>query len=108
MSFWPRLAEYCRSFEGAVEEYPWNDVVYKLKGKVFVFTSGDRSPIIVSAKPEPEVREALLQQPGVSVAAYVGRFGWLTVAVTDEATLELAQDMIAQSYGLIARKKKRA
>ena len=104
--FWPDLQAYCLSFVGATEEYPWNDVVYKVKGKSFAFTSGDRPEIIVSAKTGPENRPIFLQQPGVSVAQYVGRFGWLTIRITDESTYQLARDMIAESYRLITAKKR--
>ena len=89
-----------------MEDYPWNEVVFKVKGKVFTFTSGDRPVIGISAKPFPENREMFLQLPGVTVAQYVGRFGWLSMKIEDEAGLETAKDMIAESYAMIAKKKK--
>jgi predicted DNA-binding protein (MmcQ/YjbR family) len=103
--FWPALQQYCLSFAGAVEEYPWNEVVYKVKGKTFVFTSGDRPEIVISVKTDPAMRPVWLQQPGVSVAQYVGRFGWLTVRIADQAAFDLAKDMIAESYGLVSGKR---
>lgn len=106
--FWEELQAFCLAFDGAVEEYPWNEVVYKVKGKSFVFTSGDRPTITISAKPLPENREMFLQLPGVKVAAYVGRFGWVTATIQDQASLEMAKDLIAESYSLMARKKKSA
>lgn len=104
--FWEELRAYCLAFEGAVEEYPWNDVVYKVKGKSFVFTSGDRPEIIITAKPLPENREMFLQLPGVSVAQYVGRFGWLSMKVHDPASFDLAKDLIAESYAVMTKKRK--
>lgn len=102
---WQELRTYCLSFDGAEEDFPWNEAVFKIKGKVFVFTSGDRTPITLSAKPLPENREMFLQLPGVSVAKYVGRFGWLSMQVVDHAGIEIAKDMIAESYAIIGKKK---
>lgn len=104
--YWEALRAHCLSFEGAVEEYPWNEVVFKVKGKVFAFTSGDVPVIGISAKPLPENRELFLQLPGVSVAQYVGRFGWLSMKIEDQARLDTAKDMIAESYAVITRKKR--
>lgn len=107
MSLWEELRAYCLAFEGAVEEHPWNEAVFKDKGKTFVFTGGDRAAIPVSAKPLPENREIFLAMPGVKVAAYVGRFGWLSLTIEDQASLELAKDLIAESYAVIAKKGRR-
>lgn len=104
--YWTALQTYCLAFPGAVEEYPWNEVAYKVKGKGFAFTSGDRPTLVVTVKVDPDSRPVLLQQPGVSVAQYVGRFGWLTVQITDDATFDLAREMIAQSHALVSKKRK--
>ncbi|HWI61123.1 MAG TPA: MmcQ/YjbR family DNA-binding protein [Symbiobacteriaceae bacterium] len=106
--FWDELYAYCRSFDGAVEEHPWDHVDFRVKGKTFVFTSGDRPVVTITAKPFPENRDMFLQLPGVSVAAYVGRFGWLTVQIQDQAGFEMAKDMIAESYAVLTAKKKAA
>ena len=107
MVWWEELRAYCLAFEGAVEEFPWNDVLFKVKGKTFAFTSGDRQPIHVTAKPLPENRDMFLALPGVRVAEYVGRFGWLALKVEDKASLELAKDLIAESYTVISKKKRK-
>ena len=45
--------------------------------------------------------------PGISRAAYVGRFGWISVTIASEADLEFTKNLIANSYALIAPKKRR-
>jgi predicted DNA-binding protein (MmcQ/YjbR family) len=106
--FWDELYAYCQAFDGAEEAHPWDHVDFRVKGKTFVFTSGDRVPIGISAKPLPESREMFLALPGVSVAAYVGRFGWLSMTISDRASLDIAKDMIAESYaGFTAKKAKK-
>jgi len=74
-----------------------------VKGKTFAFTGGDQPVISVTAKPRPESREMFLQLPSFRVAAYVGRFGWLSMEVTDQAGLEVARDLIAESYAVISK-----
>jgi predicted DNA-binding protein (MmcQ/YjbR family) len=106
--FWEELRRYALGFEGAVEEFPWNEVVFKVKGKTFVFTSGDRPEITISAKPLPENRALFLSLPGVSVAPYVGRFGWVSMKVTDAASFEIARDLIAESYTVMTAKKRKS
>lgn len=105
--YWEELSAYCLSFPGAAEEYPWNDVVYKVKGKSFAFTSGDRPVLIITAKPLPENREMFLAIPGVKVAAYIGRFGWVSMEIDNRESLDLARDLIAESYAVITGKRRR-
>lgn len=103
--YWDELRAYCLAFEKTEEAYPWDHVDFRVRGKTFVFTSGDGPKITISAKPLPENREMFLQFPGVRVAAYVGRFGWLTMEITDQGSFEMAKDMIAESYQCIAKPK---
>jgi predicted DNA-binding protein (MmcQ/YjbR family) len=37
------------------------------------------------------------------VAPYVGRYGWVTVSVADEAALDQAMALISMSYDLVKR-----
>ncbi|MDF2626696.1 MAG: DifB protein [Symbiobacteriaceae bacterium] len=104
--FWAELEAFCLSFDKVEVAHPWADHTdFRIKGKTFVFTSGDRPTITISAKPLPDNRQMFLQLPGVSVAAYVGRFGWLTAQITDQASLDMAKDMIAESYQSMTAKK---
>ncbi len=48
---------------------------------------------------------ALAMHPGIERAAYVGRFGWVTIAVTSARTLKLALAFIRESYELVAKKR---
>jgi len=103
---WAELEAFCLSFDKVEVAHPWDHTDFRVRGKTFVFTSGDRPVITISAKPLPEDRDMFLQLPGVTVAAYVGRFGWLTAKITDQASLEMAKDMIAESYLSIAKKRR--
>jgi len=56
----------------------------------------------VTVKVPPEELDVLLGHPSIQRAKYVGRFGWVTVAIEDGDTLRLALDLIDDSYELIA------
>ena len=51
---------------------------------------------------DPEEREVAHLLPWVSVARYVGRYGWVTATVTDEDSLAAALEWLRESYWLKA------
>ena len=101
------LQAYCLSFEGAYEDYPWGEIVYKVGTKLFAMT-GTGLPMSLTVKASKEDQELLVQLPHVSKAAYVGQHGWVTVEMADDKTWELARELIANSYALVAPKPRRA
>jgi predicted DNA-binding protein (MmcQ/YjbR family) len=105
---WARaLRDHCAAKPEAQEDHPWGDTVFKVKGKVFAFLGGGDTPA-VTVKAPPEELDMLLGAPFIQRARYVGRYGWVTVRVEDEAGLELALALIDDSYGLVrARGRKR-
>ena len=52
--------------------------------------------------PTAEEREVAHLLPYVSIARYVGRYGWITATVTDEETLAAALEWLRESYWLKA------
>jgi predicted DNA-binding protein (MmcQ/YjbR family) len=100
------LYDHCQAKPDAVEDHPWGETVFKVKGRVFAFLGrGDSSGVTV--KVTPEERDMLLQNDSIEVARYVGRYGWLSVRIGDDETLELALGLIDDSYDLIASKSRR-
>ena len=57
----------------------------------------------VTVKAAPEDADVLVQMPHIAVAPYVGRYGWVTVAIEDEAALDQAMALISMSYDLVRR-----
>lgn len=102
------LLVHCLSLPEAVEDHPWGETVVKRGGKVFAFLGAeDANGARITVKPDADELPALLALPSVSVAAYVGRYGWVTIDVASAETLELAIDCIEHSHARLAPKPKR-
>jgi predicted DNA-binding protein (MmcQ/YjbR family) len=107
-AFFQRVWEHCAAKPGAVEDHPWGDTVFKVKGKIFAFLSDPASPDVgITLKPDEEELDALLGLPFVRKAAYVGRFGWVSVSIEDEESLELALSLIDDSYDIVSKRTRR-
>lgn len=96
---------HCMAKEGAVEEYPWEHVGWKVKGKLFCIGTQDHN--VITIKSTVDKQQALIQHPRISVSAYVGRYGWITFEIANEDDCEMAQELIDESYDMVAKKKKK-
>jgi predicted DNA-binding protein (MmcQ/YjbR family) len=95
------LQAYCLSFDGAWEDYPWGDIVCKVGPKIFTYLGATSDIAGLTVKATKEDADVLVERPGVSRARYIGRHGWVTVQITDDADFDLAKDLIATSYALV-------
>jgi predicted DNA-binding protein (MmcQ/YjbR family) len=96
------VLDRCRAQPGAAEERLFGETVFRVHGRAFAFLGrADRAAVTV--KPPSEDVEHLLRRPFVRRARYVGRFGWLTVEMSDDESLGLALELIDRSYLLAAR-----
>lgn len=90
--------------EGAVEEYPWGHVVWKVRGKMFAVGTENLGRLTVKSTLEKQA--ALVQHPSIEVASHVGRFGWVTITAEDRDTLDLALELIDESYEAVRGKRR--
>ena len=98
-----RVRELALSFPETHEDSPWGHPVFKVgNNKMFAAMSNAEDPLTLTVKLTPEEREIALTLPYVSVARYVGRYGWVTAEVRDEETLENALEWLRESYWLNA------
>ena len=97
-----RIAELALSFPEAYEDRPWGDFpVFKVgQNKVFGWAVVENGAVNVTVKLTSEEREIAHLLPYVHTARYVGRYGWITAAVTDEESLAAALEWLRESYWL--------
>ena len=97
-----RIRELALSFPETYEDHPWGDFpVFKVgANKVFAWLTIEPKAVQVTLKLTAEEREVAHLLPWVSVAKYVGRYGWVTATVTDENSLDAALEWVRESYWL--------
>jgi predicted DNA-binding protein (MmcQ/YjbR family) len=102
------LWSHCQAKPGAMEDHPWNETVFKINGNIFAFlgrAESERTGVTVKAPPGD--LDSLLGLPFVKRASYIGRFGWVSVAIDDRHALELALELVNKSYEINAAKPRR-
>jgi predicted DNA-binding protein (MmcQ/YjbR family) len=100
------IRKLCLSFPDVTEDMPWADnLCFKVRGKIFtgMVLSDGRFPRI-TLKCTPETFHGLLEIEGVSIAPYVGRYNWVTLANSNVLPAAELEGMIRRSYDLVAAK----
>jgi predicted DNA-binding protein (MmcQ/YjbR family) len=92
----PLLREKLLSLPGAVEDHPWGDTVFKVGGKIFVGAGSSN----ITVKTSLDHQQALILDPAITVAAYVGRHGWVSIELNDK-TIDMALELAADSYASV-------
>ena len=109
MSYGQRIRELALSYPETYEDSPWGHPVFKVgDNKMFAAMSDGEGSVTLTVKLTPDEREIALHFPHVSVARYVGRYGWVTAEVSDEETLGSALEWLRESYWLKAPAKLRS
>ena len=88
---------------------PWpDDLCFKVRGKIFttLVLSDGRFPRL-TFKCTPEEFRRLLEIEGIAPAAYVGRYNWVTLANSNILPAKQLEELIRQSYQLVASKAPR-
>ena len=105
------LDEQARAFAAGLpeawEDHPWGETVYKVGKKVFVFFgSGETgSGLHLTAKLRDGHEEAVTFA-WVEPSGYgLGKAGWITANVPDDAPLDLVLGWILESYRIVAPKR---
>jgi predicted DNA-binding protein (MmcQ/YjbR family) len=102
MRYATRFRKLALSFPETYEDSPWGHPVFKVGANKMFAAMGNDEPLRVTLKLTAEERQVALELPFVAVAAYVGRYGWVTATVTDDESLEAALEWLRDSYYLNA------
>ncbi len=97
------LREYCLAFPRATETLQWGDeLCFKIASRIFVMLGLDNPRLCF--KCTPETFAELIEREHIHPAPYVGRYQWVMLDRLDALPDEELQDMIRQSYEMVAAK----
>ena len=98
------LISFCRNLPKATEDIKWGkDLVFSVGEKMFaVFDKGDNTKVCF--KVTPAMFSTLTGKEGIISAPYVGRFNWVLVEDLEVLPREMLEDLISESYRLVASK----
>jgi predicted DNA-binding protein (MmcQ/YjbR family) len=99
------LRAHCLSFPNAAEKVQWEDhLLFTIGGKMFVITSFEPGPFVVTLKPDPEHRLELLEIEGVEPAPYLAKAGWISIRQWDSLRDAEWRELVAESYRMVLAK----
>jgi len=94
----------CLSLPEATEDVQWeNDLLFRIRGKIFA-TYNLEPPHGITLKSAPERGAELLEMEGIKRAAYVGRYGWITISSFSILPDSEFRNLVRDSYELVASK----
>ena len=100
------IRPYCLSFPDATENLQWGDeLCFKVGGKIFVMLGLDTPRMCF--KCTPEVFAELIEREDIRPAPYVGRYKWVMLDRLNAVPWKELQELIRQSYELVASKSPR-
>jgi predicted DNA-binding protein (MmcQ/YjbR family) len=98
------LREYCLSFPGSLETFPFGPEtsVFKVADKMFALSQLARRPLRISLKCEPELAEQLREaHPAVLPGYHLNKRHWNTVIIDGSLPEQMIKDMIEDSHDLV-------
>lgn len=98
-----RLRAICLQLPEAVELETWDVPTFRVRNKIFVISSEDGA--LISFKADADERDSLLADDRFMSAAYLGRFGWVSMVLTGKVDLGEVDELARTSYALIAPRK---
>ena len=103
------IRAFCLSFPRATENLQWGEeLCFKVGGKLFAVVGLGSVPQGITFKCSPETFTELTEREGITPAAYVGRYKWVTLEHLDVLPEPDLRDAISQSYKMVAAKAKLA
>lgn len=108
-----RLRALCLGLPDSTEVEAWGHPTFRVgvgkQRKIFCACSADGEVASIGWKCEPEVQHALVaSDPRFTIAAYVGKHGWVTFAATGKLDWGFIAEAVKESYRLVAAAKQPA
>src|SRR5438128_3080716 len=102
-----RSRRFCLYCPHEKEKLQWGEeLCFKVGGKIFAMLGLGSVPQRICFKCTPEKFAELIEQRGIIPAPYVGRYKWVLLEWPDVLPKAELEDLIRQSYGMVAAKAK--
>ena len=103
------IRNYCLAFPEATENLQWgDDLCFKIRGKMFAVVALTAVPQRLCFKCTPERFAELTEREDIHPAPYVGRYSWVILDRLDALHDDELEDLIRQSYEMVAAKAPKA
>jgi predicted DNA-binding protein (MmcQ/YjbR family) len=102
-------AAACARQAGAELSYPFGEqaAVYKVAGKIFAIIGVERSPLQLTLKCDPEHGEALrAEHPAIAPGYHMNKRHWITVTLDGSLPAALIEELVEDSFDLVAPRRK--
>jgi len=97
------IRAYCMAFPAATENLQWgDDLCFKIAGKIFAIVGLDNPRLCF--KCAPDAFAELIERQHIRPAPYVGRYKWVMLDRLDALPGDELEDLIRQSYEMVASK----
>ena len=97
------IRAYCLAFAAATENLQWgDDLCFKVGGKIFAILGLDNPRLCF--KCTPDAFAELIEREDIRPAPYVGRYKWVMLDRLDALNAAELEDLIRQSYEMVAAK----
>jgi len=104
-----RIRSLALSLPATYEDEPWGFPVFKVgENRMFALMAVEGRTVQLTVKLTAEERQIAELLPYTRRASHVGRYGWMTIEVSDEETLATALEWVRESYWLRAPEQHRA
>jgi predicted DNA-binding protein (MmcQ/YjbR family) len=102
-----RLLSIVNTLPEAYEDRPWGSVHCKVAGKIFVGWGRHPDGIMSIGFKTDKLKQSMLvsSDPRFSIAAYVGKHGWVDMKLGPKPNWGEVEHFIVDSYRMIAPKK---
>ena len=105
-----QLREYCLGKPDTIESFPFGEdnLVFKVKGKIFLLASLDQQPLQFNVKCDPEKALELREQySSVQPGYHMNKKHWNTIIIEGILSTQQLKEFVDDSYDLVAKGNKK-
>ena len=100
-----KLRKICLSLPDTVEDEKWGKPHFCVVEKIFAGCGEENDKFVIGFKLEMSHAKSIIKKPGFWKAPYVGHKGWVSMDPTVVDDWKLIEELVNESYRLIAPKR---